>query len=85
VRITFPLLDDLGDGKKTNITTRDQTVSVTLANDTQTFTGPGASSVTVDETRYPFRNGWARLGVAEFAPGTPAKLLIRPEAEKGAP
>jgi hypothetical protein len=84
VRITFPLLDDLGDGKRTSIATRDQTVRVSLGDHTQAFTAPGASSVTVEEQRYPFRNGWARLGVAEFPAGTPAKLIIRPEAGSAA-
>jgi hypothetical protein len=83
VRITFPVLADLGDGKNTDIAPRDQTVSVSLTGHTQTFTGPGASSVTVEDARYPFRNGWARLGIAEFAPGTPAKLVIRPETAAG--
>ena len=46
---------------------------------------PGAATVTVDEVRYPFRNGWARLAIAEFPPGTPAKLIIRPESSKTAP
>ncbi|MGB7157033.1 MAG: hypothetical protein WBD40_03135 [Tepidisphaeraceae bacterium] len=83
VRVTFPLLEDLGDGAKTQIATSDdddasKSARVTLAGHTQTFTAPGAASVTVDEPRYPFRNGWARLGVATFAPGTPAKLIIRP-------
>ncbi|HEV2292862.1 MAG TPA: glycoside hydrolase family 88 protein [Tepidisphaeraceae bacterium] len=85
VRITFPLLEDPGDGHKTTIITRDKTATVSLDEQTQTFTAPGASSVTVADARYPFRNGWARLGVAEFPAGTPAKLLIRPEPAKGAP
>ena len=85
MRITFPVLEDLGDGKKTNIATRGKTASVSLAGQTQTFTAPGASSVTIEEPRYPFRNGWARLGLADFPAGTPAKLVIRPEAGKAAP
>ena len=84
-RIMFPVLDDLGDGAKTAIATRDKRVSVTLTGHTQTFTAPGAASVTVEPDRYPFRNGWARLGVAEFHAGTPAQLVIRPEIEKVAP
>jgi hypothetical protein len=79
------MLEDLGDGTKTRIATNDKTARVTLGEQTQTFTAPGASSVTVEEQRYPFKNGWARLGVAEFAPGTPARLVIRPETAKAAP
>jgi hypothetical protein len=81
-RIKFPVLEDLGDGTKTHISTTDNTARVTLAGQTQTFTAAGASSVIVEELRYPFRNGWARLGVAEFPAGTPAKLIIRPETQK---
>jgi hypothetical protein len=84
-RITIPLLADLGDATKTQIVTTDTTARVTLATETQTFTAPAASSVTADETRYPFRNGWSRLAVAEFPPAAPAKLIIRPEVGKSAP
>ncbi len=85
IRITFPVLEDLGDGVKTKIKTGDKTASVSLAGHTQTFTAPDASSVTVEDARYPFRNGWARLGFAEFPAGAPAKLIIRPVIEKVAP
>jgi hypothetical protein len=81
-RITFPLLDDLGDGTKTQIETADKTVRVSLGDQAQTFTAAGAEKVAVEDTRYPFRNGWARLGIAEFAAGVTPKLVIRPEAKK---
>jgi fibronectin type 3 domain-containing protein len=81
-RITFPLLDDLGDGTKTRITANDNTVRVTLADQSQTFTASGAAKVTVEDARYPFRNGWAKLGTVEFPAGTTPKLIIQPEAKK---
>ncbi len=85
-RMVIPLLDDLGDGEKTQIATDDQagdkTLSVSLAGEAQTFAAPGAGSISVEEARYPFRNGWARLGVAEFPAGTRAKLIIRPQTPR---
>jgi hypothetical protein len=52
-----------------------------LGDQAQTFTAAGATSVTVDNARYPFRNGWAKLGIAEFPAGVTPKLVIRPEAK----
>jgi hypothetical protein len=78
-RITFPLLDDLGDGVKTQIQSAGKAIRVTLEDQAQIFTAAGAASVTVEDMRYPFRNGWARLGIAEFPVGVTPRLMIRPE------
>jgi hypothetical protein len=78
-RLTFPLLDDLGDGVKTQIQSAGKAIRVTLEDQAQIFTAAGAASVTVEDMRYPFRNGWARLGIAEFPVGVTPRLIIRPE------
>jgi rhamnogalacturonyl hydrolase YesR len=81
MRIVWPVLDDIGDAR-TSIAAEGETVRVTLAGDMQTFTAQGAASVSVEETRYPFRNGWAKLAVAEYPAAAPATLIIKPSTAK---
>ena len=81
MRLVWPVLEDTGDAK-TNIATKGQTVRVTLAGDTQTFTANGAASVVVEDTRYPFRNGWAKLAIAQYPSVAPATLVLKPTNSK---
>jgi hypothetical protein len=70
VRLIVPLLVDDGRQKSTMEVVR-KTIALTL----------GAANVSVEDTPYPSRNGWYRLGVAEFpAGGTTAMWVIEPKA-----
>jgi rhamnogalacturonyl hydrolase YesR len=80
-QMAWPVLDDIGDAK-TQIEVKDKTLSVTLANDTQTFTAPDAEKVTVGEERYGFHNGLAKLATAEFKAGVKPTLVIEPMQKK---
>ena len=40
--------------------------------------------IAIEDARYPFRNGWAKLAVVHFV-GPTARLIIRPEIERRAP
>jgi hypothetical protein len=77
MRLVWPVLADIGDAK-TQIATQGQTVIVSLNDDTQTFTAGGAASVLVEDAVYAFRNGWAKLAVAEYPTAAPATLVVKP-------
>lgn len=47
----------------------------------ETFTPVGSATITLPETRYACRNGWARLGVAEFPAGVAPTLRITPTSD----
>jgi hypothetical protein len=78
VELAWPVLDDIGDAK-TNIAVNGKTVSVTLGNDTQTYTVPDAQKISVSNDRYGFHNGWARVVVAEFKDGAKPTIVIEPK------
>ncbi len=80
LRYVWPILADDG-AQKTAIAVKDGTVFGTLHGDTQTFTPVGAAAVRVEKNLYPNRNGWARLGVAEYPAGGSITLRIEPRAE----
>ena len=79
LRYLWPVLAD--DGRtQSRIHVGGHTVSVAQdgKKNAQTFSAPAAKTITVGEDRFPNHNGWARLGVAEFAPGEPATLILAP-------
>jgi hypothetical protein len=78
VQMAWPVLDDIGDAK-TEIAVKDKTVSVTLANDTQTYTVKDATKIDVSQERYGFHNGFARAVIAEFKNGAAPTLVIEPK------
>lgn len=80
LRYVWPILAD--DGRsKSEIRVNDKTVSVSRDGETmaQTFAARGAQSVRVENELYPNHNGWARLGVAEFAGGGKIELVMAPQ------
>ncbi len=82
LRYVWPVLADDGAIKSTIKAAKD-IVTVTQDNGrtAQTFSPLGATRVTVEPALYPNHNGWARLGVAEFAAGKAggaATLVITP-------
>lgn len=77
LRYQWPVLAD--DGKvKSDIRTQGNTVSVSQdgGETAQTFAAPDAQSVRVEEPLFSNHNGWARVAVAEYAPGSQATLVI---------
>jgi hypothetical protein len=78
MRLVWPVLADNGE-QQTAIEVADAQVRVSLGSSVQTFQPLGADSVRVEDDLYPFRNGWARLGVAEYPSANRATLRIRPE------
>ncbi|MEO7098799.1 MAG: hypothetical protein ABI162_05520 [Luteolibacter sp.] len=76
LRYMWPVLSN--DGKTiSTIGVSGKTVSVSQGGGTpQTFTAPGAQSVSVGSTDYSNHNGWARLATAEFPNGGGVTLLI---------
>jgi hypothetical protein len=79
---TWPVL--AFDGRTTAaIDVKEHTVTVSLdGTSTQTFTAAKASRVSVGETLFPNRNGWARLARAEFDSGGPMEVIVRPEVKR---
>lgn len=77
MQMVWPMLADDGQ-KKTDIKLDGKTASVRMDGDTQTFEAVGAASVSVGDELYGYRNGLARLAVAEYTTGTKALLRIRP-------
>src|SRR5262249_49956112 len=77
-RYVWPILADNG-AQKSTITVTQGTVTVTLDDATQTYTPVGAASVVVGDDLYPYRNGWARVAVAEYPKGGPITLRIEPK------
>ena len=77
LRYVWPILADDGRSKSA-ISVNDKTVSVaqTGSEIAQTFAATGAQSVRVEDELYPNHNGWARLGVAEFAGGGKITLVM---------
>jgi len=79
-RYVWPVLAD--DGRTaTRIEVRDGLVGVSPDGGkiAQTFRPVGATSVRVEEVRYPNHNGWVGLAVAEYPAGnTPVTLVIAP-------
>jgi rhamnogalacturonyl hydrolase YesR len=80
VQMAWPVLDDIGDAR-TNISVKDKTVSVTLANETQTYTLPDATKIDISQDRYGFHNGFARVAVAEFKNGASPTIVIEPKVK----
>jgi hypothetical protein len=78
VQMAWPVLDDIGDAK-TSISVNGTTVSVTLANETQTYTLPDATKIDISQDRYGFHNGYARLAIAEFKDGASPTIVIEPK------
>lgn len=77
VRMVWPVL--ASDGRdETKIAARDRQISVELDGRIQTFKADGASSVVIGEELFGSRNGNARLAIAEYPAGTPARLVIQP-------
>jgi rhamnogalacturonyl hydrolase YesR len=90
LRYIWPVLADDGAIKSSIIVTKGTVmVSQDKGKTSQTFSPLGASRVTVEPALYPNHNGWARLGVAEFAAGKGARagkatlvILPRPGAAR---
>jgi rhamnogalacturonyl hydrolase YesR len=78
VQMAWPVFDDIGDAK-TTISVKEKTVSVTLADDTQTYTLPDATKIEISQDRYGFHNGFARVAVADFKDGTTPTIVIEPK------
>jgi len=78
MRLVWPVLADNGE-QQAAIEVADSQVRVSLGSSRQEFHPLGADSVRVEDDRYPFRNGWARLGVAEYSSANRATLRIRPD------
>lgn len=77
LRMIVPLL--ASDGQRETRIHQDGTrAAVALEGDTQQFAFPGATKVKIPEKRFPNRNGWMRLAVAEFPPGEKGKIRIQP-------
>jgi len=81
VRLVLPLLADNGQDK-TNIRIDKDTIYVRLGKDTQSYKVPGAKSLKVQEEKYAFRNGWARLAIADFDKNSEPVLFIEPFSQK---
>ncbi|MGI8906953.1 MAG: glycoside hydrolase family 88/105 protein [Candidatus Sumerlaeaceae bacterium] len=71
------------DGKtSTTIAGQDKTISVSLDGESsQTFTAVDAQTVNVGERAFPNRNGWARLGRADYPQAGPMRIVIRPQTK----
>jgi hypothetical protein len=80
----WPMLADNG-AAKTDIGVDFGTVHTTLGDLSQTFTPVDATSVSVPATLYAFHNGWARLGIADYAGGGPMTLRIAPQVPLSLP
>jgi hypothetical protein len=82
VRLVVPVLVDTG-REKSKVDVGGRTIAVSLEGSTVSFTAPEAVKVSVEETRYPSRNGWYRLGVAEFPEGvSKATWVIEPKPKQ---
>jgi hypothetical protein len=80
MRLIVPVLADNGK-EKTKIEVTGKKVSVSLGGSTVSFTSPEAEKVSVEETLYPSKNGWYRLGVAELPEGAnKGTWVIEPKA-----
>jgi hypothetical protein len=82
LRLLWPTLADDG-AARTTIAVTGNAVRVSVPGGTaaETFTAPGATSVRVEPGTYANHNGWARLAVAEFAPGSgKTTLVIAPDS-----
>jgi hypothetical protein len=78
LRYTWPVLESNGKDI-TNITVKDGVITVSLDGDSQTFTPVGAASISLGDTKYPNRNGWSRVAVAEYPNGGSITLVIEPK------
>jgi hypothetical protein len=82
IRLIVPVLADNG-REKPKIDVTGKTIAITLDDSTVSYSAPDAARVSVEETLYPGRNGWYRLGVAEFPAGAgKATWVIEPKAGK---
>jgi hypothetical protein len=68
VRLIVPLLVDDG-REKSKVEVSGRTIALTLGGSTVSYTAAEAGKVSVEDALYPSRNGWYRLGVAEFPGG----------------
>jgi hypothetical protein len=68
MRLIVPVLADNGK-EKSKVEVKDRTITIGLEGSSVSYTAADATKVSVEETLYPGRNGWYRLGVAEFAQG----------------
>lgn len=76
-RLVWPVLADNGQ-QKPQIQVEGTTVSVSLGSSSETFCAVGAKSVRVEEELYGYRNGLARLAVAEYPEGVKPQLRMTP-------
>ncbi len=77
MRLVWPVLADDGE-RKPDISVAGSKCTVSLEKSLVTYHAIAAESVRVEEDLYPFRNGWARLAVAEYPKNPKAVLLITP-------
>ena len=76
-RIVFPVLTD--DGAETsNVTVGSTSITVDMPSrgPSNTFTAVGSSSVWLDNTVYSNKNGYNKIGYAEFNSGVTPELII---------
>jgi hypothetical protein len=79
VRLIVPLLVDDG-REKSKVEVAGKKIVLTLGESSVSYTAAEAASVSVEDTLYPSRNGWYRLGVAEFPAGVAkATWVIEPK------
>ncbi len=67
-RLIWPILANNG-SHELSITTTSRDIRVLSKDNTQIFTPHGAQHTQVLPERYAYRNGWAKLAVADFCPG----------------
>jgi hypothetical protein len=80
IRLIVPLLVDNG-REKSKVGVAGKSITVSLEGSTISYTAPDAANVSVEDTLYPSRNGWYKLGVAEFPDGAnKATWVIEPKA-----
>lgn len=80
-RLAWPVLASDGE-RTTEIGIRDSAVSVSLSGQAQRYRVIGAESIHVQEELQAFRNGWARIAVAQWPAGRNARLRIQPDLQK---
>lgn len=78
VQVVFPVLADDG-RERSSLEIDGPTLTLSAAGSSQVFTAGGAGTIQLPAQLYPSRNGWVRIGVAEWPARTKqVTLLIEP-------
>jgi|GEM_PF-263378 len=78
-RMVFPVFFEDGENRA-ELEIKGNSIRTTIYGASQTFTALGAKSVKVSDERYAFRNGWAKIAIAEYE--NPKTMTLRAEPNR---